>query len=55
MVLSNAAASKDASDLEVALVGQRHMGQAKALSFVMVVGCSMVVVEPVHFVKVQVC
>lgn len=55
MALSNAVASKDASVLEAVLVEQRRMGQAKALNFVMVVGYSMVVAEPVHFAKVQVC
>jgi hypothetical protein len=52
VALSNAVASKGASVLEVE---QRHTGQAKALSFVMVGAYSMVVAEPVHFAKVQVC
>jgi len=59
VALTNAVASRDAYVLEAVSVGQRCTDQAKALGFVVVVVVvvmhSMVVVDPVHFVKVRVC
>lgn len=57
VALTNAVASRDAYVLVAVSVGQRCTDQAKALGFVVVVvvGHSMVVVDPVHFVKVRVC
>jgi len=54
--LTNAVASRDASVLEAVSVGQRCTDQAETLGFVVVVvKHSMVVADPVHFVKVRVC
>lgn len=53
---TNAVASRDAFVLEVVSVGQHCTDQAKSLGFVMVVvGHSVLVADPVHFVTVRVC
>jgi hypothetical protein len=56
VALTDAVASRGASVLEAVSVGQRCTDQAEALGFVVVVvRQSMVVADPVHFVKVRVC
>ena len=53
---TSAVASRDAFVLEAVSVGQHCKDQAKELGFVVVVvRHSMVVADPVHFVKVRVC
>lgn len=55
VALSNAVAARGASVLEAVWMGQHCMGQVKALGFAAAVTYSKAVVEPAHFVKVQVC
>jgi len=56
VALSNAVAVRGVSVREAVWVGRHCMGQVKALGLAAAaVRYSKAVVEPVHFVKVQVC